>query len=94
MNAAPNAAAAGRQRSGATSTQHSASDIAAVACPLGHDLASTGGNDPWINSGRGTAVIDFRTSVVTLAPSRITAAAIARPGRRRSRAIATGIHTR
>ena len=65
----PATIAYGRSATGATSTTQSASEAAAVTCPLGQ-LA-------WSSHGglRGAAVSDLRIWVVTLAPMKMAATA-------------------
>ena len=81
----------GRTRDGTASTTHSANDIAAVACPLGHD-AAPGGTTPAVSTdaARGSASSGLRSCVVSLAPSRIAPIVIASHTRRRAMATSTG----
>ena len=86
--AAPSAATSGRQRAGATSTAQSASDIAAVACPLGHDAAVDRGRPRAARQAR-VGERGLSSCVVEFAPSRISGTAAAVRGRPRHSAIAT-----
>jgi len=84
----PTTSTSARHRAGVTIAAHSAIVIAAVACPLGHDAAST--HPPAIAfASRGSAVSTFSAWVVTLAPISTTPATAASHGRRRRRATTT-----